>query len=96
MIVLRPRFGEGKVGRWLASALGLSPYRIRLDDVGTLVWKNCDGTVSAQEIANKLRDQFGEKVEPAEDRLHHFITQMTRARMIEVNTKPGSVSPNSR
>jgi hypothetical protein len=89
MIVLRPRFGESKLGRWLESALGLSPYRIRLDDVGTLVWKNCDGNVTAQEIADKLRDQFGSRVEPAEDRLHHFITQMNRSRMIEVSTEQG-------
>ena len=90
-IVLRSRFGEGKLGRWLESLLRVSPYRIRLDDVGTLVWKNCDGRVSAREIADKLRNEFGDKVEPAEDRLHHFITQMSRARMIEVSiTNQGS------
>jgi hypothetical protein len=86
MIVFRPRFGEGKLGRWLESLLGLSPYRIRLDDIGTLVWKSCDGRISAQEIADKMRDQFGDRVEPAEDRLQDFITQMSRSRMIEVSS----------
>ncbi len=85
MIVFRPRFGCGRFGLWLESLLGLRPYRIRLDEMGSLVWKNCDGRLSAQEIARKLREQFGEKVEPAEERLHHFIEQMRRARMIEVN-----------
>lgn len=86
-VVLRPRFGEGRFGRWLESRLGLTPYRIRLDEIGTLVWQNCDGTVSARELAAKLRRTFGTKVEPAEDRLQHFISQMTRARMIEVAGK---------
>jgi hypothetical protein len=85
VVVFRPRFGEGKVGRWLESLLGLSPYRIRLDEIGTLVWKNCDGQLSAQEIAEKLRERFGDKVEPAEDRLQQFITQLIHARMIQVD-----------
>ena len=84
-VVFRPRFGQGKVGRWLETTLGLSPYRIRLDEIGTLVWKNCDGKIAAQEIANQLREQFGDKVEPAEDRLQQFITQMIRARMIQAD-----------
>ena len=86
VIVLRPRFGEGRLGSWLASLLGMSPYRIRLDDIGTLVWRNCDGKTSAGEIAILLREAFGEAVEPAEDRLHNFITQMNRARMIDIRS----------
>jgi hypothetical protein len=85
VVVLRPRFGEGKAGRWLESILGLSPYRIRLDEIGTVVWKNCDGKIPARKIAEKLRNEFGDKVEPAEDRLQDFVTQMSRARMIEVS-----------
>jgi hypothetical protein len=84
MVVFRPRFGEGRIAQWLESLLGLSPYRIRLDEIGGLVWSNCDGKMSAQEIADKLRDQFGEKIEPAEERLQHFILQMSRARMVSV------------
>ena len=86
VIVLRPRFGEGRLGSWLASLLGMSPYRIRLDDIGSLVWRNCDGKTPAGEIASQLREAFGEAVEPAEDRLHNFITQMSRARMIDIRS----------
>jgi hypothetical protein len=67
--------------------LGLSPYLIRLDDIGTTVWKHCDGEASVQEIAELLRERFGDRVEPAEDRLQDFITQMQRARMIRVRNK---------
>jgi len=88
VVVLRPRFGEGRLGRWLESIFTITPYRIRLDEIGTLVWKNCDGKSSAREIAVKLREEFGDKVEPAEDRLRHFVTQMSLARMIEVSTDP--------
>lgn len=84
VVVLRPRFGEGRLSRWAAELLRVSDYRIRLDEIGTVVWKRCDGSTTFREIADELKGRFGEKVEPAEDRLKQFISQMIRARMIEV------------
>ena len=86
VVVLRPRLGEGRIGRWLESLFGFSPYRIRLDEIGALVWKHCDGKASARQIADELRRNFGEKIEPAEDRLRSFLLQMSRARMIDTST----------
>lgn len=86
-IVLRPRLGESKIGRKLAHMLGFPDYRIRLDELGTAVWKWCDGKSTASEIAAKMKGQFGSKVDPAEERLQTFILQMSRARMIEVRVE---------
>ena len=83
-VVLRPKFGEGRIGRWLASKLGDSFYRIRLDDVGTFIWKACDGETPLTEISERLREEFGERVEPAEERLARFVQSMLRSRMIGV------------
>lgn len=83
-VVLRPRFGEGRVGRWLASKLGDPCYRIRLDDVGSFIWRACDGETPLTTIAGRLRAGFGERVEPAEERLARFVQSMLRSRMIEV------------
>lgn len=83
-VVLRPGLGEGRVGRWLAARLGNPCYRIRLDDVGTFIWKACDGETPLVAIAVRLRDAFGDRVEPAEERLARFVQTMVRSRMIEV------------
>ena len=83
-VVLRPRFGEGGVGRWLAARLGNPCYRIRLDDVGSFIWKTCDGETPLTVIAGRLRAEFGGRVEPAEERLARFVQSMLRSRMIEV------------
>lgn len=83
-VVLRPKFGEGRFGRWLAAKLGDPCYRIRLDEVGTFVWKTCDGETPLAEMARRLRAEFGERVEPAEERLARFVQSMLRSRMIEV------------
>ena len=81
-VLLRPRFGSGRVGRWLASWAGDPHYRIRLDDVGTFVWKSCDGQTPLSKIAEGLRQRFGVSVEPAEQRLAMFVSQMRRSRLL--------------
>ena len=83
-VVLRPQLGTGRIGRWLASKLGDPCYRIRLDDVGSFIWKACDGKTPLTEMADRLRARFGERVEPAEDRLARFVQSMLRSRMIAV------------
>ncbi len=91
-IVIRPRLGESKLGKKLAHLLGFSDYRIRLDDIGTAVWKWCDGESTAAEIARKMEEQFGSRVEPSEELLQTFILQMSRARMIEIRVQESSAS----
>jgi len=83
-VVLRPRFGASRIGRWLAEKLGNPCYRIRLDDVGTFIWKACDGETPLSEIADRLRAQFGGRVEPADERLARFVQSMLRSGMIEM------------
>ena len=82
-VVLRPRFGQGRIGRWLAGKLGDPCYRIRLDDVGTFIWKACDGDTPLTEIAGRLRAEFGDRIEPADERLARFVQSMLRSGMIE-------------
>ena len=84
VIVYRPRFGESPAARWLTGRLRLSDYRIRLDEIGSAVWKDCDGITKAREIVAHMRLRFGKRIEPAEERLYRFVGQMQRARMIEV------------
>ena len=83
-VLLRPRFGTSPPGRWLAGLAGDPHYRIRLDEVGTLVWKACDGRTSLAQIARSMRAAFGDRVEPADERLARFVGRMLKGRMIAV------------
>ena len=83
-VVLRPKLGEGRAGRWLASRLGDPYYRIRLDDVGAFIWKACDGETPLAAIRERMRGAFGARVEPADERLGRFVQSMVRSRMIEL------------
>lgn len=83
-VVLRPKFGESRIGRWIAGRLGDPCYRIRLDDVGTFIWKECDGETSLSHIADCLGAEFGESVAPVDERLARFVQSMLRSGMIEM------------
>lgn len=85
-IVLRPRLGEGRIGRWFGPWLPDPYYRIRLDNVGTFIWKACDGETPLTVIAERMRERFGSEIDPAEERLSRFVQTMIRSRLIEVGT----------
>lgn len=83
VVLLRPKLGEGRLGRRIASYFKNPYYRIRLDDIGTLVWKLCDGQTRLSHIAKRMRCDFGNQAEPVEERLHEFIQRMYKARVIK-------------
>lgn len=89
-VLLRPRFGTSRLGRWLNGLAGDPHYRIRLDDIGTHVWKSCDGRTSLVEIARSMRLAFGDRIEPADERLARFVGRMLRSRMIAVEEPGGA------
>ena len=92
-VLLRPKFGRGPVGRWLADRVGDPHYRIRLDELGTFVWKACDGETSLDTIAVRLRRHFGPTVEPAEQRLGLFVRKMLKSRVLELTQPPTDSIP---
>lgn len=79
VVVLRPhpttRGLRGVLDRFFHK---MSASRIRLDDVGSLAWRALDGERTVAEVADLLRGEFGERVQPAEERLGHLIWMMRR------------------
>lgn len=81
-VLLRPRLGSTRLARWVARLGGDPHYRIRLDDVGSLVWRACDGETSMAEIAIRMREHFGDRVEPVDERLAQFVRKMLKGKML--------------
>lgn len=61
---------RAKLRYWLAVR------RIRLDEKGSLVWRLLDGAHSVGDVAGALRDEFGDQVEPAEERAGNLIRML--------------------
>lgn len=80
--ILGPRFKTSLMKRLIGQRLKTRHFKIALDDIGTAVWENIDGSRNIGEISNILREKFGEKIEPCNDRLAMFFTQLEMSRFI--------------
>ena len=81
--VLVPRFGDGRVGRFLQKFVGKAPISLRLDEIGAEVWRLCDGRRSVYEIGGCLEAKFGGRIDPVYERLGVFFHRMKRAGVID-------------
>jgi hypothetical protein len=81
--VVMPRYGGGALGRFLGGFVRNRSVHVHLDDIGTGVWRLCDGRHTVHEIGESLHRQFGERIDPVYDRLELFLRQMKKSGMIE-------------
>jgi len=84
-VLLRPRLRSMRVARWVGRLGGDPYYRIRLDEVGTLVWGACDGKTALIDIMTLMRARFGGLVEPADQRLAQFVRKMLKGNMLAID-----------
>jgi hypothetical protein len=76
--VLAPRFSDRFFGKLLQPKLRNKYIRANLDEIGSRTWELIDGERQVHQIIEELRALFGEKIEPATDRLIMFLTQLYR------------------
>jgi len=73
--VLVPRFKSTFMQKFIPK--GRSLYiRANLDEIGSKVWCLIDGKTKVYEIAECLKNDFGDKAEPIYPRLNLFLTQL--------------------
>lgn len=65
-----------KIANWLVKKPNKSD--IKLDDLGSAVWKSIDGSRNVHEIGELIRESFGESCEPLYDRLILFLRYLNR------------------
>jgi hypothetical protein len=80
--ILGPRFKSGFMKRFVGSRMKSPYYKIKLDDIGAAVWSSIDGERNIGAIAQILREKFGESIEPCNDRLAMFFTQLEMSHFI--------------
>lgn len=65
--------------------------KIHLDELGSFVWKCCDGKLSIQEICMELQSKFQEKAAvSAQERIVLFSQQMYKQNFIKVYSREAS------
>jgi len=74
--VLIPRF-NGKISKLMLQSRRRSPFiKLSLDELGSATWLLMDGKNDVRTICRTLREQLGEKIEPAEERVTKFLSQL--------------------
>ena len=88
--VLVPKFKNKLLVNFLAPRLKAPYIKAKLDDFGSLTWIEMDGTKNVESISQLLTDKFGDKVQPVNERLTKFLTQLYQYNFItfnEINSK---------
>lgn len=83
VVILRPRPCKRRIPPlWEWFRYLLSAKRIRLDEFGSFVWHRLDGNCKIEEVAHELRERFGPKVEPVEERVGHLIRMLRQEELV--------------
>lgn len=72
--------GPRSLGRWLSYVM--APPRVRLDDVGSFVWRRMDGATDVRRLAGMVREEYGDRVEPVPERLGQLVRTLRRERLV--------------
>lgn len=82
VVVLLPRFSSGWASRHIQPRLKKPTMKVKLDEIGTMVWQLIDGRRTVMEITEKVGEHFGERVTPPHERVGMFVTMMKNEGMI--------------
>ncbi len=82
IVLLKPKIKNPFFAKRLLPRLKSPHYKIKLDSVGSFLWEKCDGKMTVKELAEKLKANFGEGVEPLYDRLNLFLQSLEKNRFI--------------
>jgi len=83
IVLLKPKFRHPWLVKHLLPRLRQPNFRIKLDEIGSAVWKKCDGQRNALQIAHELEQELGEKIQPVYERLGRFLAALKKEHFIE-------------
>lgn len=82
IVLLKPKFKHPFFKKHVLPRMKKPYFKIKLDAVGSFVWEHCDGKKTVKEVAQRLKDEFGESAEPLYDRLALFLQSLEKNRFI--------------
>ena len=85
VVVLIPKFQHELLVKWVLPRLKYPHVRVKLDKLGSFVWKQCDGRTTVAEMADRMRAEFQESAESAEDRIRTFLLMLEKSELVNLN-----------
>lgn len=87
IVVLFKKIKSSFIDKIFFKKLINKPHKIDLDEIGSFIYENCDGKINTETLIEKVREHFGVKVEPAEERVVKFIDQLNKNKLITLYEK---------
>lgn len=88
--VLIPRFTNRFLVNLISVRMKNPNVKVILDEFGSGVWLETDGVKKVNQICKKMDEKFGEKINPAIERVTKYYSQLYNYKIIsfkELNTK---------
>jgi len=84
VILLVPRFRSGLLGRWLQPRLApeRAHIRVRLEERGSWIWRQCDGRRTVADIVTGFLASFPADREQADQRVCRFLYHLAENRFV--------------
>jgi hypothetical protein len=79
-----PKFRHPLLRKWVLPRLRTPILKVNLDDVGSFVWGLCDGETTVGTIAGRLQREFGDRLDPDNDRLALFFRMLEREHYVSM------------
>ncbi len=83
--VLIPRFTSLFFGKYFLPLLKNKYIPLKLDELGSETWLLIDGKKNVQTICDILVEKYGDKMNPAEERVTSFLTHLYKNKFIKFN-----------
>jgi hypothetical protein len=80
--LIKPKFKNKFLVKYLLPRIRRPNFKIKLDQFGSFVWKQCDGNNTVAQIANLLKTKFQDEIDPVHDRLALFIQSLAKPEFI--------------
>mgnify|MGYP001601999325 CR=1 FL=1 len=91
VVVNMPRFHVEWMQKYLVPKWKDPFIKIKLDEFGSHTWEKIDGKASILAIVDSLVEEYGEAVQPVEERLAQFFTLLKQRGFVSLKTPDGTV-----
>ena len=83
--VFVPKFKNELAKKYIVPKLKSSNFNIKLDKLGSEVWKKMDGKNKVHEIINQLSEKYGDDFKKPEERITKYLFQLYEQKLITFN-----------
>jgi hypothetical protein len=80
--LLVPKFRNHYLVKWFLPLFSKPNFRVNLDAYGSFVWHHCDGNTTVFEIGERMKEKFGEAVDPLYERIAQFIQKLEQEKFL--------------